>query len=51
MSDFRYPITGDRRAFYDKALAPLGYALASYYAAFVRDPDGHNVEAVCHRPA
>lgn len=23
---------------------------ASYYAAFVRDPDGHNIEAVCHRP-
>jgi len=22
----------------------------NYYAAFVRDPDGHNVEAVCHRP-
>jgi catechol 2,3-dioxygenase-like lactoylglutathione lyase family enzyme len=21
-----------------------------YYAAFVRDPDGNNVEAVCHRP-
>ncbi|NNM71240.1 VOC family protein [Enterovirga aerilata] len=21
-----------------------------YYAAFVLDPDGHNVEAVCHRP-
>ncbi len=21
----------------------------SYYAAFVLDPDGHNVEAVCHR--
>jgi catechol 2,3-dioxygenase-like lactoylglutathione lyase family enzyme len=21
-----------------------------YYAAFVRDPDGHNVEAVCHLP-
>lgn len=20
----------------------------SYYAAFVRDPDGHNLEAVCH---
>jgi catechol 2,3-dioxygenase-like lactoylglutathione lyase family enzyme len=20
-----------------------------YYAAFVKDPDGHNVEAVCHR--
>lgn len=22
-----------------------------YYAAFVLDPDGHNIEAVCHRPA
>jgi catechol 2,3-dioxygenase-like lactoylglutathione lyase family enzyme len=22
----------------------------SYYAAFVRDPDGNNVEAVCHTP-
>lgn len=21
-----------------------------YYAAFVLDPDGHNVEVVCHRP-
>lgn len=21
----------------------------SYYAAFVLDPDGHNIEAVCHR--
>ena len=21
-----------------------------YYGAFVRDPDGNNVEAVCHRP-
>ncbi len=24
---------------------------ADYYAAFVLDPDGTNVEAVCHRPA
>ena len=23
----------------------------NYYGAFVRDPDGNNVEAVCHRPA
>lgn len=23
---------------------------AAYYAAFVRDPDGHNIEAVCHLP-
>jgi catechol 2,3-dioxygenase-like lactoylglutathione lyase family enzyme len=22
----------------------------TYYAAFVRDPDGNNIEAVCHRP-
>jgi catechol 2,3-dioxygenase-like lactoylglutathione lyase family enzyme len=22
----------------------------AYYAAFVHDPDGNNVEAVCHRP-
>ena len=22
----------------------------NYYAAFVIDPDGHNIEAVCHRP-
>ncbi|HZR61082.1 MAG TPA: VOC family protein [Xanthobacteraceae bacterium] len=23
---------------------------ANYYGAFVLDPDGHNVEAVCHAP-
>lgn len=23
---------------------------AHYYAGFVRDPDGHNIEFVCHRP-
>lgn len=22
----------------------------NYYGAFVTDPDGHNLEAVCHRP-
>jgi catechol 2,3-dioxygenase-like lactoylglutathione lyase family enzyme len=21
-----------------------------YFAAFIRDPDGHNIEAVCHQP-
>ena len=48
------------RAFHDAALAagatdngapglrPRYHA--SYYAAFVRDLDGHNIEAVCHRP-
>ena len=24
---------------------------ANYYGAFVLDPDGHNIEAVCHMPA
>lgn len=24
---------------------------ANYYGAFVLDPDGHNIEAVCHEPA
>ena len=24
---------------------------ADYFGAFVRDPDGHNIEAVCHAPA
>ncbi|MGH2339917.1 VOC family protein [Segnochrobactraceae bacterium EtOH-i3] len=47
-------------AFYAAALAaggrdngPPGLRLhyhPHYYAAFVRDPDGHNIEAVCHRP-
>ena len=23
----------------------------TYYGAFVLDPDGHNIEAVCHAPA
>ncbi len=23
----------------------------TYYSAFVLDPDGHNIEAVCHKPA
>jgi predicted lactoylglutathione lyase len=22
----------------------------TYYGAFVRDPDGNNIEVVCHRP-
>jgi catechol 2,3-dioxygenase-like lactoylglutathione lyase family enzyme len=72
------------KAFYDRALAPLGAAVIMhygksygygefhraaveaggsdngepglreyhehYYGAFVLDPDGNNVEAVCHRP-
>lgn len=28
---------------------PLPHIHPNYYAAFVRDPDGHNIEFVCHR--
>jgi catechol 2,3-dioxygenase-like lactoylglutathione lyase family enzyme len=48
------------RSFYQAALAagasdngPPGvreHYHPSYYAAFVIGPDGHNIEAVCHRP-
>ena len=48
------------RAFFDAAVAAGAPVLhepqvrpeyhASYYGAFVRDPDGNNVEAVCHAP-
>jgi len=48
-------------AFYQAALAAGGidngapglrpHYHPDYYGAFVRDPDGHNIEAVCHRPA
>jgi catechol 2,3-dioxygenase-like lactoylglutathione lyase family enzyme len=48
------------RAFFEAAVATGAEVLheprvwpeyhASYYGAFVRDPDGNNVEAVCHSP-
>lgn len=48
------------RGFYETALAAGGRTLLEpglrpeyqpdYYGAFVLDPDGINVEAVCHRP-
>jgi catechol 2,3-dioxygenase-like lactoylglutathione lyase family enzyme len=48
-------------AFYRAALAAGGRDNGSpgvrphyhpnYYGAFVLDPDGHNIEAVCHSPA
>jgi catechol 2,3-dioxygenase-like lactoylglutathione lyase family enzyme len=48
------------RAFYAAALAaggrdngPPGVRAIyhpDYYGAFVLDPDGHNIEAVCHKP-
>jgi catechol 2,3-dioxygenase-like lactoylglutathione lyase family enzyme len=48
------------RAFFDAAVSAGAEVLheprlwpeyhEQYYGAFVRDPDGNNVEAVCHRP-
>ena len=48
-------------AFYKAALAAGGrdngapglrpHYHADYYGAFVLDPDGNNIEAVCHKPA
>ena len=48
------------RAFFDAAVAAGAEVLheprvwpeyhPAYYGAFVRDPDGNNVEAVCHIP-
>jgi catechol 2,3-dioxygenase-like lactoylglutathione lyase family enzyme len=48
-------------AFYQAAIAaggkdngapgPRPHYHANYYGAFVLDPDGHNIEAVCHNPA
>ena len=48
------------RAFFDAAIAAGAQVLheprvwpeyhPNYYGAFVRDPDGNNVEAVCHLP-
>lgn len=48
------------KAFYEAALAaggtdngppgPRPHYHEHYFGAFVKDPDGHNVEAVCHAP-
>ncbi len=57
---FSAPDRASVRAFFDAAVAGGAEVLheprlwpeyhATYYGAFVRDPDGNNVEAVCHRP-
>jgi catechol 2,3-dioxygenase-like lactoylglutathione lyase family enzyme len=58
---FEAPDRDAVHAFFDAAVAAGAEVLheprvwpeyhADYYGAFVRDPDGHNVEAVCHRSA
>ncbi len=55
---FQAPDAATVRAFYDAAIEAGGSSLHEprmwpeyhdhYYGAFVRDPDGNNVEAVCH---
>ena len=55
---FRAKGRAEVRAFYEAAIAAGGkdngppgvreHYHANYYGAFVLDPDGHNVEAVCH---
>ena len=57
---FRAPDRASVRAFHGAALIAGGHDDGGpgvrseyhpdYYAAFVRDPDGHRVEAVCHAP-
>ena len=57
---FRAPDRAAVDAFYAAALAAGGRDNGppglrpnyhpDYYAAFVLDPDGHRLEAVCHRP-
>jgi hypothetical protein len=39
------------KAFYVNALAPLGYAIIMELPPHIADPDGHNIEAVCHDPS
>ena len=56
---FTAPDRASVRAFFDAAVAQGAEVLyeprvwpqyhADYYGAFVRDPDGNNVEAVCHQ--
>ncbi|HEY5011353.1 MAG TPA: VOC family protein [Acidimicrobiia bacterium] len=57
---FTAPNRAAVRAFFDAAVAGGAEVLheprvwpeyhPNYYGAFVRDPDGNNVEAVCHTP-
>jgi catechol 2,3-dioxygenase-like lactoylglutathione lyase family enzyme len=57
---FTAPDRAAVRSFFDAAVATGAEVLhepriwpeyhPSYYGAFVRDPDGNNVEAVCHLP-
>lgn len=58
---FRAATRGAVRSFFDAAMSQGAGILhepriwpeyhPDYYGAFVRDPDGNNIEAVCHSPS
>lgn len=45
---FTAAVAAGMEIIYEPQLFPQYHA--SYFATFVRDPDGHSIEAVCHRP-
>jgi catechol 2,3-dioxygenase-like lactoylglutathione lyase family enzyme len=45
---FRLAVEGGAEVLHEPRVWPEYHP--GYYGAFVRDPDGNNVEAVCHRP-
>ncbi len=45
---FRAAVESGAEVLHEPAVHPEYHE--HYYGAFVRDPDGNNVEAVCHRP-
>jgi catechol 2,3-dioxygenase-like lactoylglutathione lyase family enzyme len=58
---FRVDTRAQVNAFYQAAIAAGGSCNGApgrrpnyhqdYYGAFIHDPDGHNIEVVCHNPA
>lgn len=46
---YRAALQADGRDNGEPGLRPHYHS--NYYGAFVLDPDGHNIEAVCHRPS
>ena len=46
---FKAAVAGGAEVLYEPAVHPEYHE--NYYGAFVRDPDGNNVEAVSHGPA
>ncbi len=47
-SFFKAAVDGGAAVLYEPKVWPEYHA--NYFGGFVRDPDGNNVEAVCHKP-